>query len=136
VIDEQQLAGLRILVVDDDLDTRDGLAQMLSLRGALITVAASAQEGMAEVEKLPPDVLVCDVAMPGEDGYTFIRRLRALQPAQGRDIPALALTGLRGEDDRSDALTAGFHLHLTKPIEVDRLLEAIAALRASEVHHV
>jgi len=128
--DDRRLGDLRILIVDDDPGTRDAVAELLSQRGARVMVAASAEEAMAAVQKFEPEVLVCDIAMPGEDGYTFIRRLRALPPTRGGGTPALALTALAGEDDYRRALAAGFQLHLTKPVDLDRLIEAIGAVRA------
>ena len=124
------LHDLRVLVLDDDPSTRDAVAEMLRQRGAEVVVAASPDEAMATVEKVRPEVLVCDIAMPGEDGYGFMRRLRTLGTARGGDTPALALTALAGPEDRVQALAAGFQLHLPKPVDMDRLVAAVGALRA------
>jgi two-component system CheB/CheR fusion protein len=126
--DSRQLRDLRILVIDDDPAIRDTIAEMLQRKGAVVMGAASAEEAMASVEAFEPEVLLCDIAMPGEDGYTFIRRLRSLPAARGGDTPAVALTALAGRDDYRRALAAGFQLHLTKPIDMDRLIQAIAAV--------
>jgi two-component system CheB/CheR fusion protein len=83
---------------------------------------------MRVLEEFEPQVLVSDIAMPREDGYSLLRRIRALGPEQGGDIPALALTALAGEDDRQRALSAGFQMHLAKPVDFDRLEAALMEL--------
>jgi two-component system CheB/CheR fusion protein len=123
-----QLRDVRILVVDDDRGVRDALAEMLSRTSARVRVAASAIEAMAAVEEFRPEVVLCDIAMPGEDGYSFLRRLRARGSSRGGDIPALAFTALAGDRDRRQALAAGFQMHLTKPVDVDHLRQAVVAL--------
>ena len=122
------LAGLRVLFVDDDLRTREAVLEVLQLTGARVELAGSAAEGMAAVDRFKPQVILCDIAMPGEDGYTFMRKLRARETASDTPIPALALTALASEDDRRRALGAGFQLHLAKPIDIDRLREAVLEL--------
>src|SRR5206468_3543010 len=102
----------------------------LQRRGAQIAIAGSASEARAVVDQFRPDVVICDIVMPGEDGYTFIKRLRSLAPASGGAIPALALTALATDIDRRQALSTGFQMHMTKPIEIDHLTAAIAALTA------
>jgi two-component system, chemotaxis family, CheB/CheR fusion protein len=91
-------------------------------------VAESAAEAMTVVDDFQPEVLLCDIAMPGEDGYSFLRRLRARGPARGGSIPAVALTALAGEGDRARALAAGYQMHLTKPVDVHRLRRVVADL--------
>lgn len=126
---QASLNDLRILVVDDDPGTRDAVADMLRERGAQVRVAESASEAMTAVEAFRPEVLLCDIAMPGEDGYSLIRRVRALGAARGGgDIPALALTAFAGEEHRHRALSAGFQLHLPKPVDMDHLTQAVADL--------
>jgi CheY-like chemotaxis protein len=127
-IDVGELAHLRILVVDDDAGAREAVSDMLAGTGAEVQVAASAAAGLAAIEAFRPSVVLCDVAMPDEDGYSFIRRLRALGPGRGGAIPALALTALAGEDDRLRALAAGFQMHITKPVSMHRLTQAVVAL--------
>ena len=119
------LGDLRILVVDDDRATRETVAEMLGRMGAQVRMAESAAEGMTAVQSFQPKLLVCDVAMPGEDGYTFMRKVRALAPEAGGNIAALALTALAGPEDRRTALSAGFQLHLAKPVDIDRLIQAV-----------
>jgi two-component system CheB/CheR fusion protein len=128
MVEYSELRGVSILVVDDDSGVRDAVAEMLTDTGARVIVADSAAEAMAAVDDFQPEVLLCDIAMPGEDGYSFLRRLRARGPARGGSIPAMALTALAGEGDRDRALAAGYQMHLTKPVDVDRLRRAVADL--------
>jgi two-component system CheB/CheR fusion protein len=125
------LAGLRILIVDDDRRTREAVHEVLQLTGAQVELAASAAEGMIAIDAFKPQVILCDIAMPVEDGYSFIRKLRAKE-AGGGSIPALALTALAARDDRRRALAAGFQLHLTKPVDIDRLRDAVLQLSNME----
>jgi two-component system CheB/CheR fusion protein len=123
-----RIKDLRVLVVDDDEATRDTVAEMLKDMGAQVKVAESAAAAMTVVQEFRPRVLLCDIAMPGEDGYSFIRRVRALSVDRGGNTPALALTALAAEDDHRRALAAGFQMHLTKPIDIERLSEAVVEL--------
>jgi two-component system, chemotaxis family, CheB/CheR fusion protein len=127
-IEPTPLKNLRVLVVDDDVGTREAVSEMLRSAGASVKVAESAQEGMSLVEEFRPEVLLCDIAMPGEDGYSFIRKIRARGPTHGGDIPALALTALAGEEDRQRALEAGFQMHVAKPVDIARLTQAVVDL--------
>ncbi len=126
--DPSKLSGLRVLVIDDDPGTREAVEQVLDWAGADVRAAASAAEGVAAFGQFRPEIILCDVAMPGEDGYSFVRKMRALSRDQGEEVPAIALTALAGEDDRQRALDAGFQMHLTKPVEIDGLLEAVVEL--------
>jgi chemotaxis methyl-accepting protein methylase/signal transduction histidine kinase/chemotaxis response regulator CheB len=120
------LKDLRILVVDDDMATRDAVAEMLGQTGATVMVASCASEAIGAVQAFEPEVLLCDIAMPGEDGYSLLRKVRALG---GRaHIPAAAITALAGEEDRRRTLAAGFQMHLVKPVDIDRLAQAVAEL--------
>ncbi len=120
-----RLQGLRILVMEDDRATREALADMLGRTGAVVQVASSSAEAIAAVAEFRPELLLCDIAMPGEDGYAFIRKLRALGVAQSGTVPALALTALAHAEDRERALAAGFQMHIAKPVDSDRLVESI-----------
>lgn len=122
------LTALRILVVDDEADTRDFLAFMLNQYGANTTAVASAQEGLEVLQQFQPDVLVSDIGMPEEDGYTLIQKVRSLSTDQIRKIPAIALTAYAREEDSQRALLAGFQVHLPKPVEPTELVNAIASL--------
>ena len=123
-----RLNDLRVLVVDDDPATREVVSEMLGRTGAMVRVAVSAASAMEVVETFGPQVILCDIAMPGEDGYSFIRGLRARGSARGGDIPALALTALAGEEDRLRARAAGFQMHLAKPVDITRLMQAVVEL--------
>ena len=90
--------------------------------------ALSAEEGLAAIEQFRPGVLLCDVAMPGEDGYSLIRKVRRLPAERGGSVPAVALTAFGGEENRTRALTAGFQRHMVKPVDIDHLTSAIAEL--------
>jgi signal transduction histidine kinase/ActR/RegA family two-component response regulator len=121
-------AGIRVLVVDDDSDARDLLKHVLEGCGAEVTEAPSAADALAVLDRYIPDVLVSDVGMPGQDGYSLIRRIRTLPNEALRSLPAIALTAFSRNEDRTRALVAGFSLHLTKPADSAALLEAIIEL--------
>ena len=122
------LDALKVLVVDDDHDTLDVVRQLLELAGAEVVSAASADEALALLRRTPPDVLVSDIGMPGQDGYELIRRVRGLSPDQGGRIPAAALTAFTQADHRQRALSAGYQVYLAKPIEPGELTAAVARL--------
>jgi signal transduction histidine kinase len=115
------LAGVRVLVVDDDPRVRDALALLLERTGASVDAAASPEEARSSISARPPSVIVCDIAMPGEDGYSFIRGLRGA----GSELPAIALTAHAMEADAARALAAGFDRHLAKPIDFDVLVASV-----------
>ncbi|MGB8507463.1 MAG: ATP-binding protein [Pyrinomonadaceae bacterium] len=125
------LHGLRVLVVDDEPDTLDLISLILRQHGAVVTPASSAAEAFEAFEHARPDVLLSDIGMPVEDGYSLLRRLHALD-ADGDgsvvSIPAVALTAYAGEADRAQAAAAGFQLHVPKPIDASQLVAAIAGL--------
>lgn len=123
-----ELEGVRVLIVDDDVDTCDMLTFALNLLGAEAHALKSASEALTSLADWQPDVLLTDINMPGEDGYSLINKLRALTPENGANIPAIALTALARPEDSEQALSAGFQLHLAKPIDIDELAEAIANL--------
>jgi CheY-like chemotaxis protein len=121
-----RLAGVSVLVVDDDPASRDVLAVSLEEAGARVRVSASARDALNALTDHHVDVILADIAMPEQDGYSFIRGIRASSVAVLARTPAIALTALAREADRHDALNAGFHLHLTKPIAPRALVEAVA----------
>jgi signal transduction histidine kinase/CheY-like chemotaxis protein len=124
---ERSLAGLRIVFVDDDADTRAMLAIALQNHGAEVEPVASAAEAMAALADRPADVLISDISMPGEDGYSLIQKLRA-----GGDLTrALALTALARVEDRERALAAGFQQCLAKPVDPTELAAIVRALAAA-----
>ena len=127
----QQLAsldGLRVLVVDDEGDVRDLVATILRQSGAAVTAVRSAAEALEAFATTLPNVLVSDIEMPGEDGYSLIRKLRAGAIPQARNVPAIALSAYAGPGDRMRALDAGFQLHISKPVEPAELVAVIANL--------
>lgn len=125
---ETELDGLKILVVDDDLDACRMLTFALKMLGADVDSSSSAAEAFGFINKQPPDILLTDINMPGEDGISLLKRLRNLTPEQGADIPAIALTALARPEDGERVLSAGFQLHMPKPIEIDELTSAIRRL--------
>lgn len=121
-----ELSGRRVLVVDDDPDTREMLAVILESSGAIVTTAESAAEAFACCQASRPDVLISDIGLPGEDGFSLLRRLRTLPSSSpARDIPAIALTGYDTEADRAQAKRDGFCERLTKPVALDAVLAAV-----------
>jgi signal transduction histidine kinase/CheY-like chemotaxis protein len=122
------LTGIRVLVVDDDADSREFIAFVLEQLGAQISTVKSAGEAIASLEQLPPDILLSDIGMPDMDGYMLMRQIRAMPPEQGGQILAIALTAYAGEIDRQQALAAGFQHHLAKPVEPDELVKVILNL--------
>jgi PAS domain S-box-containing protein len=116
---------MHVLVVDDEADARELLQPLFESCGARVTVVASAAEALEAVRQLHPDVLVSDIAMPEEDGYSLIQKVRALRPEQGGRIPAVALTGYAQAEDRKRALLAGFQIHVPKPVEPAELVAVV-----------
>jgi PAS domain S-box-containing protein len=124
------LAGLRVLVVDDDPDAREMVQRLLSERHAVVSTAASAEEALRALREAPFDVLISDIGMPGEDGLALIRRVRSLGAQGGGDVPAVALTAYARPEDRAKAMTAGYSRHAVKPIEPAQLYAVVASLAA------
>jgi CheY-like chemotaxis protein len=122
----RSLEHVRVLVVDDDPDTRGMMETVLSQRGAHVTAASSAAEALACVDRETPDVLLSDIGMPGMEGYALIRELRERPGARG--IPAAALTAYAHSDDRGQAIAAGYQLHVAKPVEPAELVAVVASL--------
>lgn len=125
---KRQLGGAYILVVDDDPDARELLGVLLEREGAEVTLVDSARAARDSLRARQPDVIVCDVGMPEEDGYEFMRRVRASGERAGAFIPALALTGHAGAEDTRAALLAGFQMHVSKPLDPEHLLDSLAKL--------
>jgi len=124
----QSLAGVRVLVVDDEEDTRELVKMALKQYGATVATAASVEEALGVFEEVGPAAIVADIGMPGEDGYSLIRRVRQLPAEQGGLVPAIALTAYARRQDRDQALAAGFNTHLTKPVEPSELAWAVVCL--------
>jgi PAS domain S-box-containing protein len=121
------LTGLTVLVVEDDRDTRAFVVRILTEAGATVQEAASGDEALAAIKNAPPSLLVSDIGMAKQDGYQLIRMVRDAGYS-AETLPAIALTAFSRAQDRADAIKAGFQVHLTKPIEADRLTTAIATL--------
>lgn len=121
-------SGLTVLLVDDQEDAREALRLILQQNGMLVTTATSVHQAFELVERLQPDILLSDIAMPGEDGLSLIRRVRTLPFDRGGKIPAIALSAYAGAEDRRKALLAGFQRHISKPVDPAHLLAAIATI--------
>jgi PAS domain S-box-containing protein len=130
---EISLANVHVLVVDDEIDACGIVKRLLEMSGATVSVASSASEAMERILAGRPDVLVCDVGMPGEDGYSLIRRLRTLEDRQGSALPALALSAYARSEDRTKAIRSGFQNHLAKPVELAELLAVVSSLAGRNV---
>ncbi|HEX8492548.1 MAG TPA: PAS domain S-box protein [Pyrinomonadaceae bacterium] len=123
-----KLQGLSVLIVDDEEDTRKMLRMVFEQCGAEVRTAASAREALKVIEQWMPGVMVCDIGMPGEDGYSLIRKVRAAEAGRDEQTPALALTGYARSEDRVQALSAGYQMHMAKPIDPLELTAAVATL--------
>ena len=123
-----ELRGIRVLIVDDDADTCEMLTFALKLLGAETQASYSVAEAFASLSDWKPDILLTDINMPDEDGYSLIHKLRKSAPKKGANIPAIALTALARPEDTEQALSAGFQLHLAKPVDIEELAKAIANL--------
>ena len=126
------LEGVRVLVVEDELETREPLVEMLTGSGAEVRAAASVAEAMRVFADFRPQLLLSDIDMPIEDGYMLIRRIRALGPTRGGNVRAMALTAMASAPDRERALAAGFDLHFPKPVRFDELAAALLAMLHAE----
>jgi len=122
------LTGIQILVVDDDTDTREFHTFVLEQAGAKVTAAASALEALQALAQSKPDILVSDIGMPETDGHMLMRQVKALQAEHNKQILAIALTAYAGEINQQKALESGFQKHISKPVEPDELVKAIATL--------
>ena len=127
------LAGLRVLVVDDEYDTRQVISTVISQFGGEVIACASACEALEALQRFRPDILMSDIGMPGEDGYALIRQVRALPLDCGGATPAAALTAYARDEDRRRALSAGYQLHIAKPFSPQDLVTAVSSLHAHAV---
>jgi CheY-like chemotaxis protein len=119
---------LQVLLVEDEVDTREVLTLALEQYGAEVTAVASAAEAKSAIAKFQPDVIISDIAMPEEDGYALIQQLRE----RGKQMPAIALTAYARDSDRTAAIAAGFQQHLSKPVEPEELAAVVADLVGSK----
>jgi CheY-like chemotaxis protein len=127
------LHGLRVLVVDDDADSRETVAVILEAAGATIMRAHSADSGLERMNENGVDVIVSDIAMPGRDGVAFIEDVRRLADTKRRRTPAVALTAFAREEDRRRILSAGFQKHVPKPVTAAQLVQSVAAVARTSV---
>lgn len=124
--DDSRATPRRILVADDDVDTRESMAMLFSLEGHSVYTASDGQQTMQRIQELKPEVALIDISMPGLDGYEVARRIRA-QP-WGRDLTLVALTGWDRESDRALAREVGFDVRMVKPVDLDKLMDLIVHL--------
>jgi CheY-like chemotaxis protein len=123
------LKGIRVLVVEDDDDTRELLRVLIETHGSTITATASVQQALTAYDQCVPDVIVADIGMPDYNGYTLIAKIRARDRERGSTItPAIALTAFTTAIDRDTVLSAGFQVHMPKPFEPTRLISVISEL--------
>jgi PAS domain S-box-containing protein len=134
-LDSHALGNLKVLIVDDELDTRLLISKVLEASGAEVLAVESAAAALEALAQFQPDVLLSDIGLPDEDGYALIARVRRLPPERGGLTPAAALTAYAGAEDRTRALHAGFQIHVPKPVSTDELLAVVASLagRAGKV---
>lgn len=125
------LSGVHILVVDDDTDSREFVAFVLEQAHAIVTSISSGIDALELITQSIPDLVVSDIGMPDMDGYMLMQQIRALPAAQAKKMPAIALTAYAGEINQQQALAAGFHHHLAKPVEPEALVKAIVTLLTS-----
>ena len=128
VLPQASLANVHILVVDDEPDARELVKRMLEMAGSEVSMAGSASEAIESILISRPDVLVCDIGMPEEDGYSLIRQVRDLEEGQQTSLPAVALTAYARSEDRTRSIRAGFQHHLAKPVEPAELLAVVSSL--------
>jgi hypothetical protein len=126
--DKQNLGGVRVLVVDDDLDTLEMLKVILQNRGADVDTASSAGNALEALERSLPDAIVSDIAMPEQDGYELIELIRRRGPERGGNIPAVALTAYARVEDRVRAFRAGFQMYVPKPVDSNELVAVVTNL--------
>ncbi|HEY9821753.1 MAG TPA: response regulator [Candidatus Sericytochromatia bacterium] len=122
------LNKLRVLVVDDNADTLELVSFILEEYGTEVITAASATEAIAAIAQFNPNILISDIAMPGVDGYSLIRKVRTLSSERGGQIPAIALTAYASEEERSRLLDSGFQMHIAKPVDPAKLVAVVANL--------
>jgi CheY-like chemotaxis protein len=125
-----QLRGARLLIVDDEADTRDFLSAMLKQCGCEVVTTSSVAEAMEVWKHWKPDALISDIGMPNEDGYALISQVRALEAQNGGHVSAIALTAYARVEDRVRALKAGFQVHIPKPVEPAELVAVLGSLLA------
>ena len=132
IVDPRSLQGLRVLLVDDEPEARQIISTVIARTGAEVTACTSASEAFAKLLEWKPDVILSDIAMPDEDGYSFIGKVRSLPREKGGETPAAALTAYARDVDRRQALAAGYQMHIAKPIAASQLVTMVARLAGRE----
>jgi|SRR6059036_1966782 len=132
IADAPHLHGVRVLVVDDMLDVRDVVTEILERGGAVVTAVGTAEEALEVLQRERPNVLLSDLSMPGKGGYWLIGQVRALPPERGGTTPAAALTAYTGPEHRASVLRSGFQYHVAKPVSMQELLGVVAILALKE----
>ena len=122
------LAGIHVFLIEDNCDTRTMVSEVLIHCGAMVTVYQSADQAMADLAEFVPTMFICDLSMPGLDGLSFMRRMRALPVERGSRIPAIAFTAYYEDFAAAAALEAGFNAYMTKPIRLDELARLVSDL--------
>jgi CheY-like chemotaxis protein/anti-sigma regulatory factor (Ser/Thr protein kinase) len=125
---KESLSGVHVLVVDDERDTVDLVQAVLARDGATVSTAGSVYEALESIARREPDIIVSDIGMPELDGYDLIKRVRAVEQISGKHIPAIALTAYVRSDERDMAISAGYEEHISKPVDPDMLVAAVADL--------
>ena len=123
-----ELSGIKVLVVDDHADARELIRRVLEDCAADVLTAGTADEAIDLVRAQRPDVLISDIGMPDVDGFELLRRVRALGPSQGGNVPAIALTAFARSEDRTRALRAGFLVHVSKPVDPSELVATVLSV--------
>jgi len=131
-LENHSLDGLRVLLVDDEAEAREIISTVIMRTGAEVTACHSASEALAKLSEWKPDVILSDIAMPDEDGFSFIGKVRSLPREKGGETPAAALTAYARDIDRSQALAAGYQMHIAKPIGATQLVTMVARLAGRE----
>ncbi|MGE5788241.1 MAG: ATP-binding protein, partial [Myxococcales bacterium] len=131
-VGDANLAQIRVLVVDDEPDARELILTVLTQAGATVRVAGSVSEAWSIFREFLPDILVSDIGMPDEDGYSLMRKIRGLPAEMGGNTPALALTALARDEDRNRAIAAGYDAHLGKPVKPEELAKAVARVASAK----
>jgi CheY-like chemotaxis protein len=131
-----KLAAMKILIVEDDSDSRQMLEMVLKSRGAEVSAVGSVREAMAVLNKKEwqPALLLSDLGMPEEDGYDLIRKIRSRSVEEGGELPAIALSGYAGREEGERALNAGYQVHLSKPVDLGELMKAIVTFSPRPSH--
>ena len=133
LLPDVSLANVHVLVVDDEVDARELVKRLLEMAGATVSTAGSASQAIERIDAARPDVLVCDLGMPAQDGFSLIRQLRVLEERQESALPAVALTAYARSEDRVKALRCGFQNHLAKPVKPAELLAVVSSLAGRRV---